>query len=506
VIVAIDSTVKSAAGWAAPAGSVLANNEGQLNAWASGLLSDPRKVRCTVEQFDPKTGAVVTTGAFPLSELALTALDFIYAIDDAAGDAPSAVSLGHIEQRVLYNAQRRTGGFGAQTSLRLQHARPTNLAAGEVTLFDLLEQGRAIRRLLETARGARPDDLGPPERPGQGTLNLTDLQTRIKRGEDGLTAIQTRLQARVKAGPATLAEDLRADLLALGAYGFRPAVPSAAVGDTPDIRGDLLRQAAALLDACAGRLADVATARAAPAATDPRQRCAQLLEYGRAVFGAKFVMLPQFTCDPAGAAELTSALAASTAQQGGDPLAVHAWFARSGLVRGPVSRLAACLRGAEVLGTGARLSLRVAQLPFDATERWVGLAPLAGVPLPQSKLSIAVQSAAAPAATGPLSGLVVDEWVEVVPNAEETTAITFQFDPPNAVAPQNVLIAVPPVPGQDWTTETLRQVLVETLDLAKLRAVDTSLLGAAAQYLPGIYVPFNAQGDAVSTDFAPLTQ
>jgi hypothetical protein len=31
-------------------------------------------------------------------------------------------------------------------------------------------------------------------------------------------------------------------------------------------------------------------------------------------------------------------------------------------------------------------------------------------------------------------------------------------------------------------------------------------LGAAAQYLPGIYVPFNAQGDAVSTDFAPLTQ
>jgi hypothetical protein len=46
---------------------------------------------------------------------------------------------------------------------------------------------------------------------------------------------------------------------------------------------------------------------------------------------------------------------------------------------------------------------------------------------------------------------------------------------------------------------------METLDLAKLRAVDTSLLGAAAQYLPALYVPFNAADDAVSTDFAPLT-
>ena len=69
-----------------------------------------------------------------------------------------------------------------------------------------------------------------------------------------------------------------------------------------------------------------------------------------------------------------------------------------------------------------------------------------------------------------------------------------------------MLVAVPPVPGQDWTTETLRRVLVETLDLVKLRAVDTSLLGAAAQYLPALYVPFNPADDAVSTDFASLTR
>jgi len=48
-------------------------------------------------------------------------------------------------------------------------------------------------------------------------------------------------------------------------------------------------------------------------------------------------------------------------------------------------------------------------------------------------------------------------------------------------------------------------VLMETLDLAKLRAVDTEALGAASQHLPGLYLAFNTEDHAVSTDFAPLT-
>jgi hypothetical protein len=105
-----------------------------------------------------------------------------------------------------------------------------------------------------------------------------------------------------------------------------------------------------------------------------------------------------------------------------------------------------------------------------------------------------------------VSGLLVDEWTEVVPNDHETTAITFQFDPPNAMAPQSVLIAVPPVPGVDWTADTLRRVLIETLDLAKIRAVDPEIITDTGQYLPGLFMAFNVNNDAVSTDFAPLTQ
>src|SRR6185295_11727591 len=372
--------------------------------------------RCTVERVD-----TVEKSAFPLSEVTQNALDFVYGVEPlGTGQDPSPST---IEQLVLYQARRRPGGFGADANLRLQHARPTDLAAGETKLFDMLEQGRAIRRLLESARGLRPEDVCPPERQTQAAIDLVDLENRIIRGENALNAAHKGLQIKVSKGTATLAEDLRTGLIALVPYGLGPAVPCIAIGDTPEIRSALLRQSASLLKISGPRLDQGAALRLQPVATDPRVRCDQLLERGRAVFGSRFVMLPGFTLDAIGAAELKGALAASPQVQGGDSLAVHSWFTRVARVRDAVMRAGACLRGSEVLGGLDRLTLTVAQLPFDATtpERWVGLPPLPGTELAPGKLSLAVQSSLALNPALALSGLLVDEWIETVPNKTETT-------------------------------------------------------------------------------------
>ena len=81
--------------------------------------------------------------------------------------------------------------------------------------------------------------------------------------------------------------------------------------------------------------------------------------------------------------------------------------------------------------------------------------------------------------------------VSLVPSATETTAITFQFNPPDACAPQSVLLAVPPVPDAPWTVGGLHRVLMETLDMAKLRAVDCEALGELGPYMPALYFAFN---------------
>jgi hypothetical protein len=122
------------------------------------------------------------------------------------------------------------------------------------------------------------------------------------------------------------------------------------------------------------------------------------------------------------------------------------------------------------------------------------------------RLSLVMQASAAVDPNKALAGLLIDEWVEIIPNAKETTGVTFQFNPPDSFAPQSILLAVPAAPDKAWTVGDLQRVLLETLDLARLRAVDAEALDQTGHYLPALYLAFNANSDTVSTDFASLTR
>jgi hypothetical protein len=500
LLVLLSGKAAAATGWASATLSVRAAAEPMLNAWAAKLMGDPRKVSCAVERLDDVTGLVAETRTLLLSELQLAPLDVVYGVD--ARSRPGELS--EIEQRLLFHAKHKAGGFPAQARLRIQHARPAALGAKPLMLLDVLEQAGSIRRLLASARAADAADLTPPQRSVSGTLDLVDLEARVAKAETALKAAQKTLDSLLKKGTAADSESLRTALLKLAGFGIAGAIPVSAAGDDEAARAGLRMQAAALAKETKARVDQGAALRALPAAATPEAKRDQAIKRLRAVFGTAFVALPRFACDQA--AELASALAASTQLQGGDALQSYTWFARCERVRDAVSRLGAPLRDAEVMGTGDKLQLSVAQLPFDSAERWVGLAPLPGNDVQAGKLSLVVQSYPTFNATQALVGLMVDEWVEVVPSRAETTAIAFQYNPPDACAPQSVLLAIPPVPGKAWTVADLHRVLVETLDLAKLRAVDTEALGDLAHYLPALFFAFNAANDAVSTDFAPLTR
>jgi hypothetical protein len=86
-----------------------------------------------------------------------------------------------------------------------------------------------------------------------------------------------------------------------------------------------------------------------------------------------------------------------------------------------------------------------------------------------------------------------------------------QYDQPNAAPPQSILVAVPPELESPWTVWSLRQVLLETLDLARIRAVDPDALGDVGHYLPALYFACNTAdkadkpaSDTVSTDFTTI--
>src|SRR5262249_23093956 len=208
-----------------------------------------------------------------------------------------------------------------QATIRLQHARPSNLAAGETTLFDALEQARAMRRLLSIARGAEPEDLNPPERTGAGTIDLADLEARVLRGENALNAANNTLKALVApTATTTTAEALRTALIRMGQFGIGPYVPIVAAGESPAAITTLRMQANALLKTSGARLEQVAALRLLTAATDPRARRDQLITRMRNVFGQNFVVLPRFTCDAAAAADLPTPLPPTKQSHAVDPL------------------------------------------------------------------------------------------------------------------------------------------------------------------------------------------
>jgi hypothetical protein len=485
--------------WAPSENPVRANAEPQLNAWAAKLLHHPSKLRCLVEHLEPETGRVLETKELVLDQLRLAPLDFIYAVEGAQGGQHAEV-----EQRIFYTMMRRADGFAPGSLLRINPGRRPEWNRDELGYCELSELLRTARKLFAGIRGIDDDDLNPPDRATPFSVDVAELDGRVAAAEQSLRGTLNDCAPALAAPGTADLEVLRELILRSAGFGVAGAVPLSAAGSSPSDRETLLAQAGSIqkeivqrveqLDALGGSF----DASAATAETRRDHAMARL----RIVFGKAFIVLPRFQAS--NATELEKALAGSTRLQDGDPLTAVTWFQRMARVREGVARLNATLGYSEALDSGEKLELTIAQLPFDPADRWVALPLQEGKSMLGGKLSIAIQSSVPVDVRKPLAGVLIDDWVEVVPSRQETTGIALQFDQPNAAPPQTILIAVPPDVDLPWTVWSLQQVLLETLDLARTRAVDPDALNEVGHYLPALYFAVNTAGDTVSTDFIGL--
>jgi hypothetical protein len=221
----------------------------------------------------------------------------------------------------------------------------------------------------------------------------------------------------------------------------------------------------------------------------------------KAIFGDSFLVLPALAPDLA--ATWPQLFANGPVLLTGDSLAPVRWMQRASRVHSGAGRLATALLCAEALTGSSLANFEIAQLPFVSNERWIGLDLAAGT-TPASRLSLVAFLPKPVAAGAGVAGLMLDDWVEVVPSAQQITGVTFHFDDPIARAPQAILLAVRPDDFVEWTFEAVEGSVLEALDLAKLRAVDPDALGALGHYLPALYFAYNTSGphgDAISVDF-----
>jgi hypothetical protein len=87
-------------------------------------------------------------------------------------------------------------------------------------------------------------------------------------------------------------------------------------------------------------------------------------------------------------------------------------------------------------------------------------------------------------AAAPMGGLLIDAWTETIPAATRDTAMALRFNNASTRAPQVILLAVNPNPAQAWTTDTLADILRQTLTLTRIR------MQPPAEFSRGGLLPF----------------
>ena len=208
-----------------------------------------------------------------------------------------------------------------------------------------------------------------------------------------------------------------------------------------------------------------------------------LRSVARRLFGESFNALPRFTIE--NATELTSSFGSAALLADAPPLAVEQWLAG-------VSRVRRGVAAYENVHLLANLDEpRIAQLPHDPAARWVGLELADTTPRNGLALSLIVQAAPGLDVTGAMIGVVIDELTEMVPSADEITGVAFQADRPASEPPQAVLLVVPASVGDGWQWSELQQAIIDTMDLAKQRAVEPDAIAttAYAHLLPAVLAP-----------------
>ena len=86
-----------------------------------------------------------------------------------------------------------------------------------------------------------------------------------------------------------------------------------------------------------------------------------------------------------------------------------------------------------------------------------------------------------------MAGIVLDHWVERIPYREQTAAMAFNCDQPDAEAPQTLLLAVSTKDNASrWSEEMLLNALKSAIHMVKCRAVEPDMISNDA-WASGIF-------------------
>jgi hypothetical protein len=202
-----------------------------------------------------------------------------------------------------------------------------------------------------------------------------------------------------------------------------------------------------------------------------KDKIEQLVELGKVLLGNNFMILPVFHFEHPGIKSQLQLPADKKITRHGGPLVMENWLLQLGKVRKKIHELSRLLQLGDTYDHPV-MALHPVQLPYTDNDYWLGIEYPAAYTPDGDRLSLVLLEEQLLQTTGTKTGLVLDEWIEIIPAKEETTGVAFHYNQPNATAPQSMMLVHSPQLGASWEWDDLITAIIDTVDLAKNRAVE----------------------------------
>jgi hypothetical protein len=500
-------------GWIAAA-SPRAQAEPSLNNWLGNLLGAAADIRCVVTYQEPD--APGSNFDITLEELGIQPIDFLFL----------SANETDFKQLISYHFRQKSPVASEKSSVTVDFRSRQNTWDTEVrTIAELSHFLKQLRIILLQTQVAGAEHLvtagSPLNESNPGNHNITQLASRTQQSVNGLKKaledlrddvfLRDLLDAKIllEAPNDNFSEAqfklIRAFLLTAIQHGISNASPAVIFEKATDLQAaatQLFQQLATAYKQLSERyqLALKNMEKLADAKFD-YQRLSIHTETLRIIFGKVFPVIPLYQSDqqPLLATQLNLPSHTGLLRHAG-ALAMPEWLQSIARVRPRMNALE--MIDLSLSSQNQSFEIKPVQLKYNAGDYWLGAEYPSEYTAVEDKLSVIMINPTTwqTAAVQVQAGLLLDEWIEIIPEKEETTGIVINYDQPDATPPQSLLLAVTPVQTGNWSWDDLLVTLIDTLEMAKNRAVEPDHLEQSplSHILPAILsevVPPQAASD-----------
>ena len=508
--------------WPAVALTQKAIAEAAVNHWIGTILGDPAAVQCNVMAVD-KDGTILKRldnteikGFVSLQDLGLQPIDFMYLIRnklEASGTSES-------EARIRYFFAQ-ANALTDDTIVKIvfaESAAPDDLSIK--SFAEILPLANYLRELLSGSAPLNARDYQPASKTvtapanNPNNYNWNELLNRAQQVFTMFEGLYPQLNTAVAdAGtintPATT-DALRTKLKQVADAGYVFAFPLSSFGTAQAQTDSLVAQAGSVLkrldDARDAYNKTLVTVNKADTPID--QRISLLTDMIRLYLGADYIVLPRFSfnnlSDVNQAATHRDQLLNYALNDLAIALPVNEWLHGASLVRSKMH----ILEMVRLLNDGFNdtpLQGSPIQLPYRDNDTWLAVEFKEGTSILHDTLSIVQYNPQGFNPAAEQAGVLIDAWTEIIPNKEEVTGITFNYNQPNSVPPQALLLTVTPEQTGHWKWDNLVASILDTIDRAKRRAIEpdhVDVMNGISTLLPATLTEFTTAKNGISLDYS----